>query len=124
MFFGVSSRRSGRWFIEPFNLIFFGITGWGIDFSYCDVEFFALEINWDHSVIFVTAPKYCILDSLIDYEGYSISSKRFLPGGIGLVAKSCQIRGTPWTINCQAPPSMGFSRQEYWSGLLFPFPEG
>ena len=24
---------------------------------------------------------------------------------------------TPWTIDCQAPPSMGFSRQEYWSGL-------
>ena len=24
---------------------------------------------------------------------------------------------TPWTVACQAPPSMGFSRQEYWSGL-------
>ena len=29
---------------------------------------------------------------------------------------------TPWTVACQAPPTMGFSRQEYWSGLLFPFP--
>ena len=27
---------------------------------------------------------------------------------------------TPWTVACQAPPSMGFSRQEYWSGLPFP----
>ena len=27
---------------------------------------------------------------------------------------------TPWTIVHQAPPSMGFSRQEYWSGLPFP----
>ena len=27
---------------------------------------------------------------------------------------------TPWTIAYQAPPSMGFSRQEYWSGLPFP----
>ena len=27
---------------------------------------------------------------------------------------------TQWTIACQAPPSMGFSRQEYWSGLPFP----
>ena len=27
-----------------------------------------------------------------------------------------------WTIACQAPPSMGFSRQEYWSGLSVPFP--
>ena len=30
---------------------------------------------------------------------------------------------TPWTIAYQAPPSMGFSRQEYWSGLPFPSPE-
>jgi len=27
---------------------------------------------------------------------------------------------TPWTVAYQAPPSMGFSRQEYWSGLSFP----
>ena len=30
--------------------------------------------------------------------------------------------GTPWTVTYQAPPSMGFSRQEYWSGLAFPPP--
>ena len=30
---------------------------------------------------------------------------------------------TPWTVACQAPLSMGFSRQEYWGGLLFPPPE-
>ena len=30
--------------------------------------------------------------------------------------------GTPWTVACQTPQSMGFSRQEYWSGLTFPFP--
>ena len=30
---------------------------------------------------------------------------------------------TPWTVAYQAPPSMGFSRQEYWSGLPFPSPE-
>ena len=29
---------------------------------------------------------------------------------------------TPWTLTHQAPPSMGFSRQEYWSGLPFPSP--
>ena len=29
----------------------------------------------------------------------------------------------PWTVAYQAPPSMGFSRQEYWSGLPFPSPE-
>ena len=29
---------------------------------------------------------------------------------------------TPWTVDYQAPPSMGFSRQEYWSGLPLPSP--
>ena len=29
---------------------------------------------------------------------------------------------TPWTVAYQAPPSMEFSRQEYWSGLPFPSP--
>ena len=33
-----------------------------------------------------------------------------------------QLFAIPWTILYQAPPSMGFSRQEYWSGLPFPFP--
>ena len=31
---------------------------------------------------------------------------------------------TPWTAACQAPPSMGFSRQEYWSGVPLPSPNG
>ena len=31
-----------------------------------------------------------------------------------------QLFATPWTVAYQAPPSMGFSRQEYWSGLPFP----
>ena len=53
---------------------FFGISGWGINLDYCDIECFALETNQNHSVIFETAPKYCILDSFIDYKGYSISS--------------------------------------------------
>jgi len=36
---------------------------------------------------------------------------------------SCvQLFATPWTVARQAPPSMGFSRQEYWSGLPMPSP--
>ena len=54
------------------------MTGRGIDLDYCDIEWFALEINRDHSVIFEIASKYFILDSFVDYEGYSISSKGFL----------------------------------------------
>ena len=33
-----------------------------------------------------------------------------------------QLFATPWTVAYQVPPSMGFSRQEYWSGLPFPSP--
>ena len=33
-----------------------------------------------------------------------------------------QLFATPWTVAHQAPPSMGFSRQEYWNGLPFPSP--
>ena len=65
--------------MEQFNFSFFTITGWDIGFDYCDIEWFALETNRDHSVIFETAPKYCILDSFVDYDSYSISSKGFLP---------------------------------------------
>ena len=38
-------------------------------------------------------------------------------------AKSCPILVIPWTVDCQSPLSMGFSRQEYWSGLPFPSPK-
>ena len=65
-------------FIEPFNLSFSTISGWGIDLHSWDIEWFALERNRDHSVILEIAPKYCILDSSVDYERYSISSKGFL----------------------------------------------
>ena len=40
------------------------------------------------------------------------------------VAQSCPTVATPWTAAYQAPPSMGFSRQEYWSGLPWPSPFG
>ena len=36
------------------------------------------------------------------------------------VAQSCRLFATPWTAAHQAPPSMGFSRQEYWSGVPLP----
>ena len=45
-----------------------------------------------------------------------------MPRGGGLVTKSCLTLATPWTVACQAPLSMAFSRQEYWSGLPFPSP--
>ena len=42
--------------------------------------------------------------------------------GHGLVTKSCPTLATLWTVARQAPLPMGFSKQEYWSGLPFPSP--
>ena len=62
---------------KPRLLIY--ISGWDIDLDYCDIEWFALQTNRDHSVLFYIAPMDYNPDSLLDYEGYSISSKGFLP---------------------------------------------
>ena len=51
----------------------------GPSLDHRDIEWFALEVNRDHSVIFETVSKYCISDSFVDYDGYSNSSKGFLP---------------------------------------------
>ena len=47
----------------------------GLDLDYCDIKWFALETNRDHSVVFETALEYCISDSFVDHDGYSISSE-------------------------------------------------
>ena len=65
LFFFLVLVLEGLVFIEPFNLSFFGISGRGIELDYRDIEWFALEMNNDHSVIFEIAPKYCILDSFL-----------------------------------------------------------
>ena len=39
----------------------------------------------EQSVVFEIASMYCILDSLVDYDGYSISSKGFLPTVVGIM---------------------------------------
>ena len=72
-------------FTELFNFSFFSITGWGIDLDYCDIEWFALEMNRDHSVVFEIASKYCISDSFVDHDGYSISSEGFLPAVVDVM---------------------------------------
>ena len=66
------------------QLGFFSVTGWGIDLDYRNIEWIALEINRDHYVTFEIASKYCILDSFVDHDGYSISSKGFLPAVVDI----------------------------------------
>ena len=64
----------------------FTFNGQDIDLHYCGTEWFALETNRDHSVVYEIAPKYWILESFVDYEGYSISSKGFLSTVVDIMA--------------------------------------
>ena len=52
---------------------------WDIELDYCDIGWFALEMNRHHSVVLEIAFRYCISGSFFDYDGYSISSKEFFP---------------------------------------------
>jgi len=78
---------------------------WGIDLDYCDTEWFALETNRDHCVIFEIELKYCILDSFVDYEDYSISSKAFVPTGVDLMESELNspipVHLIRWFLECQ-----------------------
>ena len=53
--------------------------------DYCDIEWFALETNRDHSFIFEIASKYCISDSFVAHDGYSISSEGFLSAVVDIM---------------------------------------
>ena len=68
---------------------------------------------------FQQAPRWCQCcwspGYIVHYESKERKEKEKLLSCVWLFA-------TPWTIACQAPPSMEFSRQEYWSGLPFPSP--
>ena len=83
-----------------------------------------------------TAPGHCpssggTLQSLESFEKchYPGSTPQILISRVWLILES-EVRSlsrvrlfvTPWTVAYRAPPSMGFSRQEYWSGLPFPSP--
>ena len=60
--------------------------------------------------VFVSLLIFCLVDLFI---GVKVKMKSL----------SCvQLFVTPWTVAYQSPPSMGFSRQGYWSGLPFPSP--
>ena len=73
-FGGINSRKSCRSSPDQSTSAFSA----ELYLDYCDVEWLAWEMNQVHYVIFEIASKYCISDSLVDYEGYSISSKEIL----------------------------------------------
>ena len=75
-------------FVGPHRTIqlsFFSVTYQGIDLDCHDIEWFALKMNRDHSVVSEISSKYCISDSFVDHDGYSISSEGFLPAVIDIM---------------------------------------
>ena len=72
-------------FAEPLNGNFFGVTGWGIGLDCHGIEWFALQTNRDHSVVLEMASTHSISESILDHDGYSISSKGFLPTVIDIM---------------------------------------
>ena len=85
IFFEYCSRRSCRSLYNCSTSASSALLVWGKDLDYCDTEWFALETNRDHSVIFSIASTKCILDSFVVYDGYSISSKWFLPTEVDIM---------------------------------------
>ena len=72
------------------------------------------------SVLLPTPSYFFSFDSCFFY----VFSSSSLPEKVKVKLLShVQLFVTPWTVAYHAPPSMGFSRQEYWSGLPFPSPE-
>ena len=54
-------------------------SGCGIGLDCCDIKYFALEMNRDHSVVFESAPKYRILDSLVDMRATPFILRDYCP---------------------------------------------
>ena len=79
---------------------------------------------WNHSFEIILSFPQLLEFPLISWEFHSrfcnsynqITRREML---LCSVAQSCPTLVTPWTVACQATPSMEFSRQEYWSGLPF-----
>ena len=83
---GISSRRSCKPLKNhstPASKVI--CTGWSIDLDYSIVEWFSLETNRVHSVVFEIASKYCISYSFVNSDGYSNSFKGFLPTIINIM---------------------------------------
>ena len=83
-FLDVSSKSSCG-FHRPVQLQLLQHYWLGHRLGLCDIEWFALERNRDHSVVFEIAFKHCISDSFVDHDGYSISPKGFVPTVVAIM---------------------------------------
>ena len=83
---------------------------------YLYISVSALSVSVISTSLLIPTPILVPIPTLISPVGYCLSD------GGGLVTKSRLTLVTPWTVARQAPLSIEFSRQEYWSGMPFPSP--
>ena len=74
-----------------------------------------MRYSWIHSLILPLTS--CYSAAYLPQASYLTSLNLFC---CGLLVQSCLTLVIAWTVVRQAPLSVGFSRQEYWGGLLFP----
>ena len=81
-------------------------------------------IGWGRRAVFLFTLCAAVCLSLYCWNLIVSTEKHqpFLLKKVSEVTQSCPTLATPWIIAYQVPPSMGFSRQEYWSGVPFPSP--
>ena len=75
-----------------------------------------------HRINRFTEHLLCALDTVLSCSHGAFSLVRGKKNRKAKSLSRVRLFVNPWTLACQAPPSMGFSRQEYWSGLAFPCP--
>ena len=103
-------------------------TGVTLPVSLTPSRFFDPPMSFPNSKALTSFSANCLLCLEVSSHSFSWLKPAFLSdlffnttcldGGV-LVTQSCSTLATPWTIAFQASLSMGFPRQEYWSGLLF-----
>ena len=97
--------------VQLFKLLVFTVT----------TGFWLLSLPWRWQQSKLKCNKALVLTAI--YVFFCLFNKHSLL--LLLLSHFSRIRlcATPWTAACQAPPSMGFSRQEYWSGVPLPSPK-
>ena len=125
IFLGCQFQKVLSVFIEPFNFSFFSITGQDIDFNTVILNGLPSKQTEIISVIFETASKYCILDSFVDYDGYSISPKGFLPTEEYLCIAASSYPSMILRVYTRPPPTCWITSSPYMgynamSGPLLP----
>ena len=122
--FGAQTNKSLTLFPHLFPMKWWDQMPWS-SFSECCVQLF--ETPW---TVAYQAPPPMEFSRPEYWSGLSFPSPRDFPtqrSNLGLLHCRQTLYhlshlATPWTMVCQDPLSMGFSRQEYWSGMPFPSP--